>query len=88
MLSLDNLITDVCTAAAIFATNSIENKAQMALAQELSLRRTHRAAAPLGPTQHLELDMGSDVLMTRTKLFADSQGMTISPCAPGNPRRV
>ncbi len=44
-----NRITDLCTGAAI-APNSLENKAQTALAQEVSLIETHRAAAPLGVT--------------------------------------
>jgi hypothetical protein len=80
-----NMITDLCTGAAI-ATNSLENKAQTALAQEVSLHRAHRAAAPRGGTQRLELDMGSDVLTKRTKAFADAQGMLISDFAAGNPR--
>ncbi len=70
---------------AAIATNSLENKAQTALAQEVSLRRAHHAATPLGGTQRLELDMGSDVLTNRTKVFAESQGWTIYDFAPGNP---
>ncbi len=50
------MITDLCTGADV-ATNSLENKGQAALAQEVSLRRAHGAAAPLGATQRLELDM-------------------------------
>ncbi len=79
------MIMDLCTGAAI-ATNSVENKAQTALAQEVSLRRARRATAPLGGTQHLELDMGSDVLTNRTKVFAESQGWLLSDFAAGNPR--
>ncbi len=69
-----NMITDLCTGAAI-ATNSLENKAQTALAQNASLRPAHRLAAPLGGTQRLELDLGADVLTANTKQFAESQGM-------------
>ncbi len=79
------MITDLCTGAAI-ATNSLENKAQTALAQEVSLRRAHRTAAPRGGTQRLELDMGTDVLTANTKRFAESQGVTISDFATRNPR--
>jgi hypothetical protein len=73
-----NMIADLCTGAAI-ATNSLENKAQMALTQDVSLRRAQSG------TQRLELDMGTDVLTANTKLFAESQGWTISDFAPGNP---
>ncbi len=58
----------------------------MALVQDVSLRRAHRAAAPLNGTQRLELDVGSDVLTNRTKVLAESQGWTISDFAPWNPR--
>ncbi len=67
-----NIITNLCTGAAI-ATNSLKNKAQTALVQEMCLRRAHRATAPLGGTQGLELDMGLDFLTNRTKVFAESQ---------------
>ncbi len=78
------MVTDLYTGAAI-ATNSLENKAQTALAQEVTLRRAHRLAAPFGGTQRLELDLGKDVLTVHTKEFAESQGMTVSDFAPNNP---
>jgi hypothetical protein len=80
-----NMITDLCTGAAI-ATNALETKAQAALAQEVSLRRAHRTDALLCGSQCLELDVGSDVLMQRTKRFAESQGWTLADFAARNPR--
>ena len=56
-----NMIAELCTGAAI-TTNSLENKAQTALGQEVSLRGAHRAAAPLGGTQYLQLYVGTDLL--------------------------
>ncbi len=81
-----NMITDLC-AGAVIATNSLENRAQTALAQGVSLRWAHHAAAPLGGTQQLKPDLGSGVLTNRTKLFAESQGWLIFNFAAGNPRR-
>ncbi len=52
----------------------------------MSPRRAHRAAAPLGGTQRLELDMGMDVLTLSSKRFAEFQGWAISDFAPRNPR--
>ncbi len=81
-----NMITDVCTGASI-ATNSLENKAQTdGTCPGGEPEAGPRAAAPLSGTQHLDVDMVSDVLTTRTKLIADSQGMAISPYAHANPR--
>jgi hypothetical protein len=42
-------------------------------------------ASPLGGTQRLELDLGTDVLTANTKQFTESQGMTVSDFVPGNP---
>jgi hypothetical protein len=69
----------------IIATNSVKNKAQTAWTQAESLRKAHRHAAPLGGTQRWELDLGTDVLTANTKQFAESQRMTVSDFAPGNP---
>jgi hypothetical protein len=79
------IITDLCTGVSI-ATNSLENKAQTALDKEVSLRRAHRAAALVGGTPRLELDMGTDVLTISTKRFTEPQGMIISNFAAGNRR--
>jgi hypothetical protein len=79
-----NMIADLCTGVAI-TTNSIENKAQTALTQDVSLHRAHRTAAPRGGTQRLQLDMGTDVVTANTKRFAESQKWTITDLAPGNP---
>jgi hypothetical protein len=76
-----NMITDAYTGAMLAAT-PLENKAQTALHQEVMIKRAHRSAAPLGGTQHLELDNGTDVASARTLTFAKNQGMTSSTFVP------
>jgi hypothetical protein len=78
------MIMDLSTGIAI-ATNSLENKAHTALAQEVSLtgprqrRRARRHSA--SGARH-----GIGCSHNRNKRFAESQGWSISDFAPGNPR--
>ena len=80
-----NVVSDRHTGCFI-ATTLVENKAQTAREQDTVIRRTHRHCLQSGGTQHLDMDLGTDVNTQLTTDFAREQGMTVSNFAPHVPR--
>ena len=64
-----NVVSDRHTGCFI-ATTLLELKSQTAIEQDVTIRRVHRHCLHAGGTQHLDMDLGTDVHTQRTTDFA------------------